>query len=54
MLEKLRREEEEELEKVQHHLETIKLAVRELEENMRALQQASTATENIIMTEVRP
>ncbi|XP_040904615.1 tripartite motif containing 105 [Toxotes jaculatrix] len=52
MLEQLRREEEDELEKVQRHGEDIKLALRELEENMRALQQASAASENIILTEL--
>lgn len=54
MLEQLRREQEEELEKVQRHLEAVKLAVRELEENIKALQQASAATDNIILSEVRP
>ncbi|XP_071314546.1 tripartite motif containing 105 [Trachinotus anak] len=54
MLEQLRREQEEELEKVERHLEALKLAVRELEENMRTLQQASTATENIVLTELPP
>ncbi|XP_070692449.1 tripartite motif containing 105 isoform X2 [Pempheris klunzingeri] len=52
VLEQLRREQEEELEKVQRHLEATELAVRELEDNMRALQQASAATENIVLTEV--
>ena len=52
-LEQLRREQEEELEKVQRHLEATEMAVRELEDNMRALQQASAATESIILTEVR-
>lgn len=51
-LEQLRREQEEELEKVQRHLEAIELATRELEDNMRALQQASVATESVILTEV--
>ncbi|XP_031175495.1 tripartite motif containing 105 [Sander lucioperca] len=51
-LEQLRREQEEELEKVQRHLEATEMAVRELEDNMRALQQASAATENIILTEL--
>lgn len=53
MLEQLRREQEEELERVERHLEAVKLAVRDLEENIRALQQASTATENIVLTEVK-
>ncbi|XP_018531134.1 tripartite motif containing 105 [Lates calcarifer] len=52
MLEQLRREQEEELEKVQRHLEAVKLAVRELEENIKALQQASAATDNIILSEL--
>lgn len=52
VLEQLRREQEEELEKVQRHLEVVKLAVRELEENIRTLQQASTDTENIVLTEL--
>lgn len=53
VLEQLRREQEEELERVQRHLEATELAVRELEENMRALQQASADTENVVLTEVR-
>ena len=53
MLEQLKREEEEELEKVQRHHEAIELAVRELDENIRALQQAGAAAENIVLTEVR-
>lgn len=53
VLEQLRKEQEEELEKVQHHLEAAELAMKELEDNMRALQQASAATENVILTEVR-
>lgn len=52
MLEQLKRERDEEVEKVQHHLEVTKLAVRELEESMRMLQQASGAPENIVLTEV--
>lgn len=53
MLEQLRREQEEELEKVQRHLEAVELAVRELEDNMRALRQASAATQSVVLTEVR-
>lgn len=53
MLEQLRREQEEELEKVQRHLEAVKLAVRELEDNMRVLKQASANTESVVLTEVR-
>lgn len=53
MLEQLRKEQEEELEKVQHHLEAAELAMRDLEDNMRALQQASADTENVVLTEVR-
>uniref|UniRef100_A0A8D3A2U1 Tripartite motif containing 105 n=1 Tax=Scophthalmus maximus TaxID=52904 RepID=A0A8D3A2U1_SCOMX len=52
MLEQLRREQEEELDKVQRHLEATKRAVRELEENMGVLQQASAATDNIVLTEL--
>ncbi|XP_034400188.1 tripartite motif containing 105 [Cyclopterus lumpus] len=49
---KIRSEQEEELEKVQRHLEATELAVGELEDSMRALQQASTATENTILAEL--
>ncbi|XP_023257978.1 zinc-binding protein A33-like [Seriola lalandi dorsalis] len=52
MLEQIRREQEEELEKVERHLEALRVAVRELEENMRMLQQASAATENTVLTEL--
>lgn len=53
VLEQLRREQEEELEKVQRHLEAVELAVRELEDNLRVLKQASAATESVVLTEVR-
>ncbi|XP_051276566.1 tripartite motif containing 105 [Dicentrarchus labrax] len=52
VLEQLRREQEEELEKVQRHLEAIELVVRELEDNMRVLQQASADTESVVLTEL--
>ncbi|KAM6952554.1 tripartite motif containing 105 [Lycodopsis pacificus] len=51
-LEQLSREQEQELEKVQRHLQATELAVRELEDNMRALQQASAAPENIMLAEL--
>lgn len=53
MLEQLMREEEEELGKVQRHLEAMEVAVKELEDNIQVLQQASAGTENIVLTEVR-
>ncbi|XP_047210566.1 tripartite motif containing 105 [Girardinichthys multiradiatus] len=43
MLDQLRREEEEDLEKVQHHLEATELAIRELENNIKLLQQSNIA-----------
>ncbi|XP_061582194.1 tripartite motif containing 105 [Cololabis saira] len=52
MLEQLRREREEELEKVRRHLEASELAVRELEDNMRVLQQFSTAMDSIMPAEL--
>nr|XP_046262724.1 tripartite motif containing 105 [Scatophagus argus] len=52
LLEQLRREQEEELEKVQRHLEAVELAIRELEDNMRELHQAKAATENVVLTEL--
>ncbi|XP_026214294.1 tripartite motif containing 105 [Anabas testudineus] len=52
MLEQLKREQDEELEKVHRRLEAVKLAMRELEDNMTKLQQASAATENIVLTEL--
>lgn len=51
-LEQLRREQEEELVKVQHHLEVTEQAAKELEDNIKALQEASTATQDIVLTEV--
>ncbi|XP_053180242.1 tripartite motif containing 105 isoform X2 [Scomber japonicus] len=51
MLEQIRREQEEELEKVQRHLEATERAVRELEENMTALQQACAVNENTVLIE---
>ncbi|KAM7389566.1 hypothetical protein PAMP_023533 [Pampus punctatissimus] len=52
MLEQLRREEEEELEKVQRHLEATEQAVKDLEENMTVLQQACTANQNTVLVEL--
>ncbi|XP_054890695.1 tripartite motif containing 105 [Poeciliopsis prolifica] len=43
MLDQLRREEAEELEKVQRHLEATELAMRELENNIKLLQQSNMA-----------
>lgn len=51
-LERLKKEQVEELEKVQRHLEAAELGQRELEENLRVLQQASTAADSVIVTEV--
>lgn len=50
--ERLKKEQVEELEKVQRHLEAAELGQRELEENLRVLQQASTAADSVIVTEV--
>ncbi|XP_068442571.1 tripartite motif containing 105 [Clinocottus analis] len=50
-LEQLSREQEDGLEKVQRHLEATELAVGELEDSMRALQQAGAATENTVLVE---
>lgn len=47
MLDQLKREEAEELEKVQRHLEAAELAIRELENNVKLLQES-----NITLTEV--
>ncbi|KAI4819078.1 hypothetical protein KUCAC02_004358 [Chaenocephalus aceratus] len=51
MLEQLRREQGEEVERVQRHMEAMELAVRQLEENMRVLHQASADNENIVLTQ---
>lgn len=42
MLDQLRREEEEELEKVRRHLEATEQAMKELENNIKLLQQSNT------------
>lgn len=52
LLERLKKEQVEELEKVQRHVEAAELGQRELEENLRVLQQASTAADSMIVTEV--
>ncbi|XP_030595170.1 tripartite motif containing 105 [Archocentrus centrarchus] len=52
VLEQLRREQEEELVKVQHHLEVSEQAVKELEDNIRALQEASAASQDIVPAEL--
>ncbi|XP_030252628.1 tripartite motif containing 105 [Sparus aurata] len=54
MLEQLKREQEEELEKVQHHLDAVELAVKGLEDNIRTLRQASATTENTVLSELPP
>lgn len=53
MLEQLKKEQAEELEKVQRHLEAAEQGLRELEDNLRVLQKASTTCDSDIMTEVR-
>lgn len=52
MQEQLRREQEEELAKVQRHLEVSERAVKELEDNIKALQEASASSQDIVLTEV--
>ncbi|CAM9300019.1 unnamed protein product [Lampetra planeri] len=52
LLEQLRREQEEELEKVQRHLEVLERGIRELEENLVVLRQACAATETSALIEV--
>ncbi|XP_005467976.2 tripartite motif containing 105 [Oreochromis niloticus] len=51
-LEQLRREQEEELVKVQQHLEVTERAAKELEDNIKALQEASAPTQDIVLTEL--
>lgn len=53
LLQRLKKEQVEELEKVQRHLEAAELGQRELEDNLRVLQQASAAADSVIVTEVR-
>lgn len=53
LLEQLRTEQQEELDKVQRHLEAAETAVRELEENVRVLQKAAATAESAVLTEVR-
>jgi len=53
VLEQLRREQEEELEKSRRHLELSELAIRELENNTRVLERFSAAMEDMAPTEVR-
>ncbi|XP_068596348.1 tripartite motif containing 105 [Brachionichthys hirsutus] len=54
VLEQLRREQEEETEKVRRHLEAVERAMRELEENIKALQRASAVSEDVVLTEFPP
>lgn len=53
MLEQLKKEQAEELEKVQRHLEAAEQGLRDLEDNLRVLQNASTTADSEMMTEVR-
>lgn len=53
LLEQLKKEHAEELEKVQRHLEAAEQGLRELEDNLRVLQKASAAADSEIVTEVR-
>lgn len=52
MLEQVTREQEEQLEKVQRHLEASESAITDLEENMQVLQQFSSAMDDIEPAEV--
>lgn len=53
LLEQLRAEQEEELEKVQRHLEAVEMVIRDLEENIRVLQKAAAVAQSAVLTEVR-
>lgn len=53
LLEQLRVEQQEELEKVQRHLEAVEMAVRDLEENERVLQKVAAVAQSAVLTEVR-
>lgn len=53
MLEQVTREQEEQLESAQRHLEATESAIRDLEENMQVLQQFSSAMDDIEPGEVR-
>lgn len=52
VLEQLKREQQEELEKVQHHLDPIEKTLKDLEENIRELEKARGATEKTTMTQL--
>ena len=52
-LDQLKREQQEELEKVHHHLDPIERALRDLEENIRMLEKTSSTTEQNSLTEVK-
>lgn len=51
-LEQLKREKHEELEMVRHHLEPIERALRDLEENIRMLEQVSSTIDQDTMTQL--
>lgn len=51
-LEQLRRAQTEEVERVHHHLEPIERALRDLEENIRMLEKASSTTEQNTLTQL--
>lgn len=53
LLERLKEEEEEQLQEVRRHLEAAELGLRELEDNLRVLERAGAAAEGEIVTEVR-
>uniref|UniRef100_A0A3B4AF85 Uncharacterized protein n=1 Tax=Periophthalmus magnuspinnatus TaxID=409849 RepID=A0A3B4AF85_9GOBI len=52
-LEQLKREEQEELEKVLHHLEPTEKALKDLEENIKVLEKASSPSEQPTLTQVK-
>ncbi|KAJ0003016.1 hypothetical protein NQD34_008165 [Periophthalmus magnuspinnatus] len=53
-LEQLKREEQEELEKVLHHLEPTEKALKDLEENIKVLEKASSPSEQPTLTQLPP
>lgn len=53
MLEQLKKEQAEELEKAQRHLEAAQQGLRQMEDNLRVLQEAGAAADSQILTEVR-
>lgn len=52
MLEQLKREQEEMLQRLERHLEALQVAIRDMEQNINMLRQTASSTDQSVLVEV--